>query len=228
MGFPKILAIDDEPAILRIIKDSLEGKFTVIGAKDGHDAVVATLNEKPDLILIDNIMPGLSGLEVVRLIRQANATKNIPIIMVTALKESLDRIEAFRAGVDDFISKPFHPDELVVRIESKLRRPAVESSPQSRSLALGNLKADFVNRDFLIKGRKVHLTNIEMGILEILISKVNSVVLRKEMIEMLWRDPRPEDRLLDIHVATLRKKIRNFDHKIETVYGQGYVIRSKS
>lgn len=227
MGCPKILAVDDEPAILRIIKDILKGEYQVLAASDGQEAVAMAIDDAPDLILIDNIMPGMSGLDVVRLLRRANSTKHIPIIMITALKESVDRVEAYRAGVDDFISKPFQQDELLARIESKLERFKARSIGKPKILTLGNLKFDFDSHTVEVRNKKIHLTNIELGILQILISDIGSIVPRSKMIETIWSLPHPDERLLDIHVATLRRKVKSFDHKIETVYGKGYIIRRK-
>tara|TARA_B110001454_G_C12723192_1_gene435850 strand:+ start:16133 stop:16822 length:690 start_codon:yes stop_codon:yes gene_type:complete len=226
MRRPQILAIDDEPALLRIIKDFLHSSYDVSLVENAKDAFASILDRKPDLILIDNIMPGLSGIEFVREIRSASHTRNIPIIMVTALKESIDRIDAYKAGVDDFISKPFNPDELLVRVESKLLRQKIIEKQPTKSLILGNLKIDSKNHDLRINGELIHLTQVELKIIEKLITEKNQIVKRETLERLIWPDNIPEARILDIHITTLRKKIKNFDHKIETIYGKGYLIRS--
>lgn len=226
MRRPQVLAIDDEPALLRIIKDSLYSHYDVSLAESAKDAFSSILDRKPDLILVDNIMPGFNGIEFVRTIRSAKNTINIPIIMITALKESPDRIEAFKAGVDDFISKPFNPDELLVRVDSKLLRKKWLKKQNTKAMTLGNLTIDLENHDIRIDGELVHLTQVELIIAEKLVAERNQIVKRKTLEHLIWSNNVPEARILDIHMATLRKKMKNFDHKIETIYGKGYSIRS--
>ncbi len=223
----KILAIDDEPALLRIIKDSLHSNYDVSLAENANEAFASILDKKPDLILIDNIMPGTNGIEFVRTMRSATNTRDIPIIMITALKESDDRIQAYEAGVDDFISKPFNPDELMVRVDSRLARHKALKERGTKVISVGNLKIDFENHDIRIDGELVHLTQIEMTIAEKLVSEENQIVKRETLERLIWSDNVPEARILDIHMATLRKKLKNFNHEIETVYGKGYAIRSQ-
>lgn len=162
----KVLAVDDEPAILRIIEDSLSEKFQVIPLTNAQDAIASILDERPSLILIDNIMPGMSGLEAVKTLRRSQSGQRIPIIMLTALKESANRIEAFKAGVDDFVSKPFRPEELLARVVSKIERfQSFQGTPQTL-LQLGNLRIDDNTREVLVADQPQHLTNIELTILK--------------------------------------------------------------
>ena len=226
MRRPRVLVIDDEPALLRIIKDSLYSNYDVSLVENVKEAFASILDRKPDLILVDNIMPGFSGIEFVRTIRSASNTRNIPIIMITALKETHDRIDAYRAGVDDFISKPFNPDELLVRVDSRLTRQKLLKKQNPNVMTLGNLTVDFENHDVRIDGELVHLTQIELTIAEKLIVEQNQIVKRETLERLIWASNVPEARILDIHMATLRKKMKNFDHKIETIYGKGYLIRS--
>ncbi len=222
----RVLAIDDEPALLRIIKESLIDKFDVVLGLNAQDAMAAILDQKPDLIVVDNIMPGMSGLDIVRTIRTASTTMDIPVIMITALKESVDRIAAFNAGVDDFISKPFSPDELVVRVETRLARHKSLKDPKSRVTIIGNLSIDFENHNIMINQEPIHLTQIELTIIEKLVADRDILVSRYKLEKEIWKNPNSDERILDIHMATLRKKIKTFDHKIETIYGKGYIIRS--
>lgn len=226
MRRPQILAIDDEPALLRIIKDSLDSIYDVSMVENAKEALATILEKKPDLILVDNVMAGINGLDFVKSIRSASETKPVPIIMITALKESSDRISAYEAGVDDFISKPFNPDELLVRVTSRLERQKLLKESHSNAKTVGNLSIDLENHDIRINGEMVHLTQIEMIIAEKLISEKNQIVKRETLEKLIWSDNIPEARILDIHLATLRKKLKGFSHKIETIYGKGYTIRS--
>jgi DNA-binding response OmpR family regulator len=222
----RVLAIDDEPALLRIIKDSLNETYEVSIAESAKDAFALMLDRKPHLILVDNIMPGINGVDFIKTIRSAEVTKNIPIIMLTALKESDDRMEAYKAGVDDFISKPFSPDELLIRVQSRIERSNQLGNPNSSTKTLGNLTYEFKNRDLRINGYAVHLTQIELTIIEKLITDINQIVKRETFQRLIWGDNPPEARILDIHMATLRKKLKSFNYKIETIYGKGYTLRN--
>jgi two-component system phosphate regulon response regulator PhoB len=226
---PKILIVDDEPAILRIIQDLLENEFNVISAKSGEEAVHEAIDKRPDLILLDNLMPGMSGVDAARFIRKGSTTKHIPIVMLTALKEPLDRVDAFKAGVDDFISKPFHPDDLLARIASKLERfKQVFHSPEvSHDHTLGNLRINLKQQLVEIDGKRIPLTHLELNVLGVLLEHVDEIVDRKSLIKALWSSPDQDERILDVHIATLRKKIKKFNRKIETVYRKGYIIRSR-
>lgn len=221
----RVLAVDDEPALLRIIKDSLNETYEVSIAESAKDAFALMLDRKPDLILVDNVMPGISGIDFIKTVRSADNTKAIPIIMLTALKESNDRMDAYKSGVDDFISKPFNPDELLVRVNSRIERSSQLSNPNSAIKTIGNLSFEFKSRDLRINGSSVHLTNIELTIIEKLIRDLNQIVKRETLQRLIWGDDPPEARILDIHMATLRKKLKAFNHKIETIYGEGFTLR---
>ncbi|MGE5084705.1 MAG: response regulator transcription factor [Bacillota bacterium] len=227
MPKPTIVAIDDEPNILGILKDFLGEEYNIITASSSPEGLALVFSKKPDLVLIDNIMPDMSGLDVVRLLRQAESTLHIPVIMLTALMGVHDRINAFNSGVDDFISKPFSLDELKVRIDSKLRRFENKTIKQKTPTVFGNVSLYPASNDVTVNETRVHLTQLEYNILELLLTEADHVVSRQKIISQLWKDSQTDDRILDIHMATLRKKLSHFDHKIETVYGQGYIIRKK-
>lgn len=222
----RILAIDDEPALLRIIKDSLSSTYDVAIVESAKDAFTAMFDQTPDLILVDNIMPGFNGVDFVKTVRSAANTKNIPIVMLTALKESEDRMEAYRAGVDDFISKPFNPDELLIRVQARLHRTKDIKEQNSSKKEIGNLSLDFENHTVRIDEKPIHLTQVELIIVDRLIADQNQIVKRETLEKLIWGSKVPQARILDIHMATLRKKLKNFNLKIETVYGQGFVIRN--
>ncbi len=227
MSKAKILVVDDEPAILRIVEDFLSDRFNVVVAANAQEAIALVIEEKPNLIIIDNIMPGMSGVELAKTLRRAPSVNQVPIIMLTALKESSDRIEAFKAGVDDFISKPFDLDELMARVESKLVRFGSVPHAHSEVWKLGNLSIDEKSHQVKIKEKTIHLTHIEFAILLKLIESQNQIVSRDELEKTIWKSKKTENRILDIHLNTLRKKIQNFDHQIETIYGRGFIIRSR-
>lgn len=222
----RILAIDDEPALLRIIKDSLHAVFDISIVKNANEAFASMLDDKPDLILVDNIMPGINGIDFIKTVRSASSTKSIPIIMLTALKESGDRVNAYKAGVEDFISKPFNPDELLVRVSARIERSKQISTQSITTKSIGNLSFDFRNRDLRVNGFSIHLTRIESSIFELLITHLNQIVKRTTLEYQIWGDKAPEARILDIHMATLRRKLKSFNHEIETIYGEGFTLRN--
>lgn len=226
----KVLAIDDEEKILSLIQDILSDTYEVVVASTGQKGIELALTEKPNLVLVDNIMPNMSGIEATQFIRKCAATKDIPIIMLTALKESPDRTRAFRAGVDDFISKPFHPDELMARIESKIHR--FRSRPLGKSKTRGqvkylNLRINFDANTVYVNDKIVRLTALELKILAGLLAGRGKVQSREKLCESVWEEGKTNPRALDAHFTSLRKKLRHFSGTIATVYGQGYVIREE-
>lgn len=225
----KILAIDDEIKILKILQNILSEDYDVIVANNGEEGVALAQAERPDLILVDRIMPIMNGIATTQFVRNCMITKNIPIIMVTALNDSSDRATAFKAGVDDFVSKPFHPDELLARISSKLTRFKNLKEPValSREFSLLNLRLSLDEATAYLSDRPVHLTPLEFNILRSLISAQGKVQSRQQLLTEIWGDSETNLRALDVHITSLRKKIRRFTGSIETVYGRGYVIRER-
>lgn len=222
----KILVIDDEQKILNLIRDITSDKYNVITANNGEDGLEKAQVEIPDLILIDKIMPKMDGVITTQFIRKCSSTKNIPIIMLTALKESEDRLIAFKSGVDDFISKPFHPDELLSRIESKINRfKNLQGTDKSSEIISNNLRMNLNDQTVYIGKNLIHLTSVEFHILHCLLVGKGKIQTRNHLLTAVWEKKTNDTRLLDSHLASLRRKLKKFDQEIITVYGKGYVIR---
>lgn len=221
----KILVIDDEPKILTLIESLMIDNYEVVTALNGAEGLKAAKNFNPDLIILDRLMPEMDGIEACRELRDEASTQQIPIIMLTALKESSDRIEAFNAGVDDFISKPFHPDELLTRVNAKLKRfNQLRNNSLNTEIICKNLVMDVATKTVQIDNVFIHLTETEFDILHSLLEKRNRILSRSDLVKKIWNQTEVDDRILDCHIVSLRKKIKNFELKIKTLYGRGYVI----
>lgn len=221
----KILVIDDETKILKIIDDVLSDAYDVLTATNGEDGLAIAQSEVPDLIVVDKIMPKMDGVLVAQFLRKGASTKHIPIIMLTALKEPPDRTAAFNAGIDDFISKPFHPDELVARIESKIGRfKSLQKPERVQELRWQNLRLLPEEGRVFLDNSLVRLTPIEFAILHDLISNVGKVRSREKIVAKVWGKAGYDVRLLDSHVASLRRKMKHLSGGIETIYGRGYRV----
>jgi DNA-binding response OmpR family regulator len=225
----KVLIVEDEEKILNLIQDVLIEKYDVVTAQNGEDAIVMAQDEQPDVILLDKIIPKMDGILTSQYLRRGSKTKHIPIIMLTALKEPEDRTAAFAAGIDDFISKPFHPDELIARVEAKIVRfQSLQNKSVIQEIVVGNLRFNMNDRSVFINDKMIHLTSLEFQILQRLLQNRGEVQSRAALISSIWGDSAKDDRVLDSHFASLRRKLKNFSEKIVTVYGEGYVIRDNA
>ncbi len=221
----KLLIVDDEPQIRLLLKEFLSDSFSIELASNGKEALTAAKNFKPDVILMDIMMPELDGVSAVQKLRIDENTRHIPVLMLTAANTSQERIRAFDFGADDFISKPFEVEELISRINAKLNRvKELRQLPPDR-IEVGNLLMDLRSREVTIGGAPVDLAPVEFGILLLLLVRIGTVVSRKEIMKEVWQDGRKSDRLIDAHVTSLRKKIDQFDGDLQTVYGEGYRMK---
>jgi DNA-binding response OmpR family regulator len=222
----KLLVVDDEPKIRMLLKEFLSEMFDVELASNGKEALVLAKSLKPNVILMDIMMPELDGISTVQKLRMDDHTRHIPVLMLTAANTSQERIRAFNFGADDFISKPFEVEELISRINSKLNRAKeLRELPPDR-IEVGNLIMDLRSREVTIDAKEVELAPVEFGILELLLVKLGTVVTRKEIMKEVWQDGRKSDRLIDAHVTSLRKKIDLFVGELQTVYGEGYRMKA--
>jgi DNA-binding response OmpR family regulator len=222
----KLLVVDDEPQIRMLLKEFLSEMFDVELASNGKEALVLAKSLKPNVILMDIMMPELDGISTVQKLRMDDHTRHIPVLMLTAANTSQERIRAFNFGADDFISKPFEVEELISRINSKLNRAKeLRELPPDR-IEVGNLIMDLRSREVTIDAKEVELAPVEFGILELLLVKLGTVVTRKEIMKEVWQDGRKSDRLIDAHVTSLRKKIDLFVGELQTVYGEGYRMKA--
>jgi len=227
----KILIVDDEKPIVDSIKYTLykEG-YDVVVSYDGEDALEKVRKENPDLIILDIMLPKLSGLEVCRIIRR---TSNVPIIMLTARGEDMDRVVGLELGADDYVSKPFSMRELVARIKAVLRRAKMSVSTEAKTkekLEFGDVVIDVKGRIVLKRGIPVDLSPKEFDLLVTLAENEGRVMSREYLLNHIWGDDfYGDDRTVDVHIRWLREKLEddpsNPDH-IQTVRGIGYILRT--
>lgn len=219
-----ILIVEDEPAIREMIAYALRTQsYEPILAQDGKEAIDAIDGKIPDLILLDWMLPGMTGLELVRRFRRESTTKEIPIIMLTAKGEEADRIAGFDTGVDDYVVKPFSARELLARIKAVLRRS--RETEDDGSIQLGPLRLDANQQKLLVNNVPVHIGPTEYRLLHFFMSHANRVYSRNQLLDYVWGGGTEiEDRTVDVHIRRLRRALEPFqlEMMIETVRGSGY------
>jgi len=218
-----ILVVDDEPKITRLAQDYLEKSgFAVLTSGDGQQALAIIRQERPDLIVLDLMLPGLDGLDVCRAIRRES---DVPIIMLTARAEEADQLIGLELGADDYITKPFSPRALVARVRALLRR-AQGNLLQEETLKAGDLVLDLRRKQLSLKGKIIHLTRSEFLLLETLVKHPGQPLSREQLLESLHDVVYDGvDRSVDSHIKNLRRKIEPDSTApiyIQTVYGFGY------
>jgi two-component system alkaline phosphatase synthesis response regulator PhoP len=222
-----ILVVDDEPGIVKIARDYLErGGFQVISAGDGPTALRLARQERPALIVLDLMLPGMDGLDITRILRQDMLTAHIPIIMLTARVEETDRLIGLELGADDYITKPFSPRELVARVRAVLRRSEGALHP-TRIINAGELIIDLERRTVRRGQETIDLTATEFDLLAILASAPGRPFTRAQLLDQLYNTSYTGfDRTIDAHIKNLRRKIEpdpdGPPRFILTVYGVGY------
>lgn len=226
MANEKILIVDDEEHIAELIRYNLiNNGYKVITANNGVDAVKLAIEEKPNLILLDLMIPGKDGYDVCKEVRSNSEIRNMPIIMLTAKSEEVDKILGLELGADDYITKPFSVRELLARVKAVLRRFSIVEN-ESNVLVLGDLVADFDKREIIVKNKKLDLTLKEFELLEILIKNRGKILTRDTLLDKIWGyEYIGETRTVDVHIRYLRKKIEEDDKNpkfIETIRGVGY------
>ncbi len=225
MSKAKILVVDDEPRIVEVLKLYLEkDSYQVVTASDGRQAVELARKEKPDLIILDLMLPGIDGLEVCR---QVRSVSNIPIIMLTARTEDADKLVGLELGADDYITKPFSPREVVARVKAVLRRAAEPKT--SKQIAVSNLLIDLDTYEVSCHGKKVELTTTEFKILAALAGHPGKVFTRAQLLDSVQGlDYDGYDRTVDTHIKNLRQKLAGGENeggcRISTVHGVGYKL----
>jgi two-component system, OmpR family, phosphate regulon response regulator PhoB len=221
---PTILAVEDEPAILELLRVNLvDAGYTVRGAADAETAQTMLKDELPDLVLLDWMLPGQSGLALAKQLRADSRTRELPIIMVTARSDEADKVAGLEAWVDDYVTKPFSPRELKARIKSVLRRRAPEAAQEP--LSAGRLVLDPTTHRVSVDGKPVHLGPTEFRLLRFLLARPERVHSRAQLQDQVWGDQvYIEERTVDVHIRRLRLALEPFgmDRLIETVRGSGY------
>jgi two-component system alkaline phosphatase synthesis response regulator PhoP len=221
--------VDDDREVVRLMRAYLEQSgYEALLAYDGETAVHILRRERPDLLLLDLMLPGRDGLSITRFVRSDPVLAAMPIIMLTARIEDTDKIVGLEMGADDYVTKPYNPREVIARIRARLRSL---DAPQSQSLQVGLLQMDINRREVSLDGRSIELTPTEFQLLRLLMEQAGYVFTRRELISKgLGADFEGIDRTLDSHIRNLRGKIetdpRNPNY-IQTVYGVGYKLTSE-
>ena len=224
----KVLVVDDEKLIVKGIRFSLEqDDMEVDAAYDGEEAVAKARENQYDIILLDLMLPKMDGMQVCREIREFS---DVPIVMLTAKGEDMDKILGLEYGADDYITKPFNILEVKARLKAIIRRTSAKSAPepQSRILQAGDLVLELEGRRVTIAGKEINLTAKEFDLLELLVSNPNKVYSRENLLSQVWRyeSPDPGDvRTVDVHIRRLREKIEenpSEPHYVHTKWGVGY------
>ncbi len=224
----RILIVEDEAALSTLLSYNLEKEgFAVRVAADGEQAMQALAEDPPDLVLLDWMLPHLSGIEICRQIRRGAATRDLPVIMLTARGEEADRIRGLDTGADDYVTKPFSPAELIARVRALLRRarPALEAE----QLTARDLVMDLAAHRVRLSDREIELGPTEFRLLRHFMEHPGRVYSRDQILDAVWgRDINVEDRTVDVHIGRLRKALRAAAGKdpIRTVRGAGYSLEA--
>ena len=225
----KILIIDDEIHIVELLKFNLENNgYKVDYSYDGFDGYLKTKEFQPDLILLDWMLPNISGIDLLKKIRSDETLEQIPVIMLTAKNMEEDKLEGLEDGADDYITKPFNILEVKARIKAIMRRTAASQprKEESKMIEAGDLKLDCESRRLFILGREVNLTAKEFDLLELLVNNPNKVYGRENLLNLVWGYEYPGDvRTVDVHVRRLREKIESNPSEpkyVHTKWGVGY------
>lgn len=227
MSTAHILIIEDEPAIAEILQYNLqENGFRVSVESSGDQGLAAVRQQLPDLLVLDLMLPGLDGLEIARLLKRDPKTASVPILMLTAKDDELDRIVGLELGADDYVTKPFSPREVVLRIKAVLRR-GQRPGDQDSEMRFGKLRIDRQAHRVFADDQEVRLTATEFRLLEALAEARDRVQSRPRLLQNVWGYSQEADsRTVDTHIRRLRHKLRAAGDPIETVIGVGYRLRS--
>jgi two-component system, OmpR family, response regulator CpxR len=220
-----VLLVDDDVELCELMQEFFGRRgIRLEVVSDGRRGLARALGGGHDLILLDVMMPGLDGFELLRLVRRQS---HVPVIMLTARTAQVDRVAGLDAGADDYLPKPFGPEELLARIRAVLRRAGASPAPRPESLEEGGVRIDPAAREAWCDGRKVDTTSIEFDLLELLVRSAGRIISRNELMATLYQRPAsPFDRALDVHVSHLRKKLGDRGDLICTVRGSGYLFRA--
>jgi len=229
MARESILVVEDEDDIRELVSYNLEREgYVIVGVGSGEEGIDAAQREKPDLILLDIMLPGVNGLDVCRTLKGAVKTSTIPIIMVSARGEESDVVAGLELGADDYIIKPFSPKVLTARIRAVLRRRSSPQSEASASLKIHELSINPGKHETFLAAAPLVLTATEFRILHYLARHPGWVFTRQQIVDAVHGDDYPvTDRSIDVQIAGLRKKLGDFSEYIETVRGIGYRMREQ-
>ncbi len=223
----RILVVDDEPDIVALVAYHLaKTNYRVSTASNGTDALSIARQERPSLLVLDLMLPGMSGFDVLEHIRAEESTRHIAVLMLTARKEEQDRIRGLSLGADDYLTKPFSPQELVLRVGAILRRTTGTSDAPTDLLQIGPIRIDRAAHRVAIENEDVELTPTEYKLLITLAERRGRVQARGHLLETVWEAaPDIQTRTVDMHIQRLRTKLGEAGDLIETVRGFGYRMR---
>ena len=221
-----ILIVEDDPNIRKLVRVNLAKRgYTVSEAGDSHQAIALFQEVPVDLVLLDLVLPGLSGVDICTWIR---ARSDVPIIILSARLEEDLKVAALDAGADDYVTKPFGPEELLARVRAFLRRSYVAAKTSESKIIIGDLKIDLTERRVFIAEADLHLTKTEYSILAELARHLDSIVTHDELITQVWGpEYRGSNHYLHTYLGRLRKKLGDYGDLLETVTGMGYNLHSK-
>jgi two-component system phosphate regulon response regulator PhoB len=219
----RVLVVDDEPDLLELVRFHLtQAGFEVETVRDGRQGLEAIRRRRPSLVVLDWMLPDLSGTEVCRQVRSDPALRDLPILLLTAKAEEVDRVVGFELGADDYVTKPFSPRELALRVQAILRRSSGEQAPTD-VLERGSIALDTERHRCSVGGAEVTLTAKEFRLLEALMSRPGRVLSRQRLLDEVWgSDITVTERTIDTHLKRLREKLGAAGDQIETVRGVGY------
>ncbi|HYW93530.1 MAG TPA: phosphate regulon transcriptional regulator PhoB [Gammaproteobacteria bacterium] len=224
MAEQTVLVVDDEESIRQMIAFGLEREgYRVVGAADAQEARIAIADDRPDLVLLDWMMPGVSGLELARSLRRDDGTRELPIIMLTARGEEADKVRGLDIGTDDYVTKPFSIRELVARIRAVMRRATAGGAEEV--IELGGIRLDAGAHRVTVDGRAVHLGPTEFRLLHFFMSHPERVYSRAQLLDRVWGPSiYVEERTVDVHIRRLRKALTEHaaERLVQTVRGTGY------
>lgn len=224
MASEMILLVDDEANILQLSRIYLEREgFTVQAVENGLDALKSVANSRPDLVVLDIMLPGLDGFEICRRIRTSDAL--LPIIMLTARDEDIDKILGLELGADDYMTKPFNPRELVARVKAILRRISSHSPETGSIIRLNDVEIDPSKREVKVHDQIITLRTQEFEVLLTLAQHIGQVLTREQLLKLAWGfDFAGQTRTVDMHVAQIRRRLIGSTIRIETITGVGYKL----
>lgn len=223
---PYVLIVEDEPPLIELLKYNLEAEGFRTGiARDGDEALLMVDEETPDIVMLDWMLPEISGIEICRQLRAKDKTRELPIVMLTARGEEADRLRGFETGADDYIVKPFSPSELVARLWALMRR--TNPARVAETLEYDDIVIDLAKHKAMRAGQPVHLSPTEYRLLRVLMERPLRVFSREWLIDLVWgRGVYVEERTVDVHIRRLRRALNAHGRKdlIRTVRGAGYAL----
>ena len=224
----RVLVVDDEADIVALVAYHLaKGGYRVSTASSGTDALETARRERPALVVLDLMLPGLSGYDVLEQLRAGESTRDIAVLMLTARREEQDRIRGLSLGADDYLTKPFSPQELVLRVAAILRRVGAAGVSPTDKLTIGPLEIDTAAHVVRVEGHPVELTPTEFKLLLTLAERRGRVQARTHLLQTVWdAAPDIQTRTVDMHVQRLRAKLGAAGDLVETVRGFGYRLRA--